>query len=171
MAIEQIIEEHGDYLLKVAYLYVKNMATAEDIVQDVFIAFYQKQEQFRREASLRTYLVKMTVNRSHDYLRSWKSKRLTLFEKITGRTTAMTPEKEILEKTVKKELVEALFTLSVAYREVLILYYFEEMSTVENAQLVHCPEATIRTRLQRARKQLATAMGDFDWEVLRHESI
>ena len=50
-------------------------------MQDVFIAFYQKQEQFRREASLRTYLVKMTVNRSHDYLRSWKSKRLTLFEK------------------------------------------------------------------------------------------
>ena len=83
----------------------------------------------------------------------------------------MTPEKEMLEKTVKKELVEALFTLSVAYREVLILYYFEEMSTVEIAQLVQCPEATIRTRLQRARKQLATAMGDFDWEVLRHESI
>lgn len=171
MAIEQIIEEHGDYLLKVAYLYVKNKATAEDIVQDVFIAFYQKQGQFRQEASLRTYLVKMTVNRSHDYLRSWKSKRLTLYEKITGRTTAMTPEKEMLEKTVKKELVEALFTLSVAYREVLILYYFEEMSTVEIAQLVHCPEATICTRLQRARKQLATAMGDFDWEVLRHESI
>lgn len=81
MDIEKIIEVHGDYLLKVAYLYVKNTATAEDIVQDVLIAFYQKQEQFRQESSLRTYLVKMTVNRSHDYLRSWKSKRLTLLEK------------------------------------------------------------------------------------------
>lgn len=81
MEIEQVITEHGDYLLKVAYLYVKNEATAEDIVQDVFIAFYQKQQQFRQESSLRTYLVKMTVNRSHDYLRSWKSKRLSLFEK------------------------------------------------------------------------------------------
>jgi len=171
MDIENIIAEHGDYLLKVAYLYVKNEATAEDIVQDVFIAFYQKQEQFRQEASLRTYLVKMTVNRSHDYLRSWKSKRLTLFEKITGRTTAVTPEKEYLAKSTKRELVEALFTLSVAYREVLILYYFEDMTTVEIAQLVSCPEATIRTRLQRARKQLATAIGDYDWEVLRHESI
>jgi DNA-directed RNA polymerase specialized sigma24 family protein len=38
--IEEIIAEHGDYLLRVAYLYVKNNATAEDIVQDVFIAFY-----------------------------------------------------------------------------------------------------------------------------------
>ncbi len=171
MAIEKIIAEHGDYLLKVAFLYVKNEATAEDIVQDVFIAFYQKQEQFRQESSLRTYLVKMTVNRSHDYLRSWKSKRLTLFEKITGRTTAVTPEKEFLAKSTKRELVEALFTLSVAYREVLMLYYFEDMTTVEIAQLVCCREATIRTRLQRARKQLATAIGDYDWEVLRHESI
>ncbi len=67
--------------------------------------------------------------------------------------------------------MDALFTLSVQYREVLILYYFEDMNTVEIAQLVRCPEATVRTRLQRARKQLATAIGDYDWEVLRHESI
>ncbi|TKI53761.1 sigma-70 family RNA polymerase sigma factor [Lysinibacillus mangiferihumi] len=171
MEIEQIIAEHGDYLLKVAYLYVKNEATAEDIVQDVFIAFYQKQQQFRQESSLRTYLVKMTVNRSHDYLRSWKSKRLSLFEKIVGRTTTITPEKELLAKSTKQELVAALFTLSVPYREVLILYYFEEMTTVDIAKLVHCPEATIRTRLQRARKQLASIIGDDDWEVLRYESI
>lgn len=171
MDIEEVIAQHGDYLLKVAYLYVKNEATAEDIVQDVFIAFYQKQGQYRQESSLRTYLVKMTVNRSHDYLRSWKSKRLTLFEKITGKTTDRTPEKEMLIKSTKRELIEALFTLSVQYREVLILYYFEDMTTVEIAQLVRCPEATVRTRLQRARKQLAVTIGDYDWEVLRHESI
>lgn len=45
--IEEIIAEHGDYLLRVAYLYVKNNSTAEDIVQDVFIAFYEKQDQYR----------------------------------------------------------------------------------------------------------------------------
>jgi len=171
MEIEQIIAEHGDYLLKVAYLYVKNEATAEDIVQDVFIAFYQKQQQFRQESSLRTYLVKMTVNRSHDYLRSWKRKRLSLFEKITGRSTTITPEKAMLAKSTKQELVEALFTLSVQYREVLILYYFEDMTTVEIAKFIRCPEATVRTRLQRARKQLATIIADEDWEVLRYESI
>jgi len=171
MEIEQIIAEHGDYLLKVAYLYVKNEATAEDIVQDVFIAFYQKQQQFRQESSLRTYLVKMTVNRSHDYLRSWKRKRLSLLDKITGRSTTITPEKAMLAKSTKQELVEALFTLSVQYREVLILYYFEDMTTVEIAKLIRCPEATVRTRLQLARKQLATIIADDDWEVLRYESI
>lgn len=77
----------------------------------------------------------------------------------------------MLAKTTKQELVTALFTLSVPYREVLILYYFEEMTTVDIAKLVRCPEATIRTRLQRARKQLASIIGDDDWEVLRYESI
>ncbi|WP_415579358.1 sigma-70 family RNA polymerase sigma factor [Filibacter tadaridae] len=169
--IEEVIDEHGDYLLRVAYLYVKNRATAEDIVQEVFIAFYEKQGQYRGEASLRTYLVKMTVNRSHDFLRSWKNKRITLFEKVTGKSTNRTPERSLLEKAEKQELVEALFTLSITYREVLILYYFQEMTTVEIAELLDCPQATIRTRLQRARKQLANRIVDYEWEELRHESI
>lgn len=169
--IEEVIAEHGDYLLRVAYLYVENRATAEDVVQDVFISFYQKQEQYRGDASLRTYLVKMTVNRSHDYLRSWTHKRIMLFEKVSGKSTTHTPEHAMVEKFEKRKLVEALFTLSVTYREVLILYYFEEMTTVDIAKLLDCPEATVRTRLRRARNQLAKRMIDYEWEELRHESI
>lgn len=169
--IEKVIAEHGDYLLRVAYLYVKNRATAEDIVQDVFISYYQKQEQYRGDASLRTYLVKMTVNRSHDYLRSWIHKRMVLFEKIKGKVINDTPERALIEKIENEELVKALFTLAISYREVLILYYFEEMTTVEIAKLLSCPEATVRTRLRRARKQLANRMIDYEWEGLDHESI
>lgn len=169
--IEEVIAKHGDYLLRVAYLYVKNRATAEDIVQEVFITFYERQEQFRGEATLRSYLVKMTVNRSHDFLRSWKHKRIILFEKITGESTNRTPERAVLEKEEKGELLEALFTLSVTYREVLILYYFDEMTTVKIAELLGCPEATIRTRLRRARLQLENRIIEYDWEELRHESI
>ena len=169
--IEEVIAKHGDYLLRVAYLYVKNMATAEDIIQDVFISFYQKQKQYRGDASLRTYLVKMTVNKSHDYLRSWTHKRINLLEIITGKSTNHTPEQAMVEKIEKQELVKALFKLSVTYREVLILYYFEEMSTVEIAKLLDCPEATVRTRLQRARKQLKNRLIDYEWEELYHESI
>ena len=163
LQIEKIISEYGDYLLRVAYLYVENSATAEDIVQDVFVAFYEKQDQFRGDASLKTYLVKMTVNRSHDYLRSWKSRRTTLYKKVISNGKSRSPERAMLEKSEKMELVEALFTLTVPYREVLILYYYEEMSTVEIAKLVNCPESTVRTRLQRARKQLGNRITDYEW--------
>lgn len=169
--IEEVIADHGDYLLRVAYLYVKNRTTAEDIVQDVFISFYQKQQQYRGEASLRTYLVKMTVNQSHDHLRSWSHRRIMLFEKVTRKSTNRTPEHAMVENSEKEELVKALFKLSIGYREVLILYYFEEMTTVEIAKLLDCPEATVRTRLRRARKQLAKILIDYEWEELRHESI
>lgn len=166
--IERIIEEYGDYLLRVAYLYVKNEATAEDIVQDVFINFYEK-KQYRGDASLKTYLVRMTVNRCHDHLRSWRHKRVVLFEKVTGRHTSETPEQKLVKKIEKRDLVEVLFTLSLTYREIIILYYYEEMSTVAIAKLLNCPESTVRTRLQRARKQLKNRMIDYEWEEIRHE--
>ncbi|HWL25298.1 MAG TPA: sigma-70 family RNA polymerase sigma factor, partial [Ureibacillus sp.] len=69
---QQIMHEHTDYLLKLAYLYVKDWPTAEDIVQDVFITFYQKFEQFEERSSLKTYLSKITVNKCKDYLKSWR---------------------------------------------------------------------------------------------------
>ena len=168
--MERIIDEYGDYLKRVAYLYVKNEATAEDLVQDVFISFYEKQARYRQESSLKTYLVRMTVNRCHDYLRSWKHRRVVLFEKVTGKQNHMTPERQLIEAAEKRNLVDVLFTLSLTYREVLILYYYEEMSTVDIARVLNCPESTIRTRLQRARKQLKNRMIDVEWEVFPDES-
>ncbi|WP_233505437.1 sigma-70 family RNA polymerase sigma factor [Sporosarcina sp. BI001-red] len=154
MNIEQVMGNYGDYLLRVAYVYVKNQSTAEDIVQDVLIRYYQRSDQFREESSLKTYLVKMTVNRSHDYLRSWTHKRLLLKEKIVGNKTKDTPEGRLIEQETTESVLTALLSMKMIYREVLVLYYYEESSTVDIADILSCPEATVRTRLQRARLQL-----------------
>lgn len=151
VTIEQVIDEYGDYLLRVAYVYVKNQSTAEDIVQDVLIRYYQRSDQFREESSLKTYLVKMTVNRSHDFLRSWAHKRILLKERIKGKHTSKTPEGYMIEYENSQTVLTALLSMKLIYREVLVLYYYEEYSTVEIADILCCPEATVRTRLQRAR--------------------
>ena len=168
-SIEQVIEAYGDYLLRVAYVYVKNKETAEDIVQEVFITYYEKHAQFRYESSLKTYLVKMTVNRCHDYLRSWRHKRIVLFEKVTGKQTNETPEKVYVEQVQQTNLLAVLLTLSLPYREVIVLYYYEELSTVAIAKMLNCSESTIRSRLQRARRQLKNRMNADDWEAFSHE--
>lgn len=152
--IEQVIDDYADYLLRVAYVYVKNQSTAEDIVQDVFIRYHQRSEQFREESSLKTYLVKITVNRCHDYLRSWTYRRISLKEKIKGNPTEKTPERNLIENENSQTVLTALISLKLIYREVLVLYYYEDYSTVEIAEILTCPEATVRTRLQRARMQL-----------------
>src|SRR5699024_1807053 len=168
-SIEQVIEAYGDYLLRVAYVYVKNKETAEDIVQEVFITYYEKHAQFRHESSLKTYLVKMTVNRCHDYLRSWRHKRIVLFEKVTGKQTNETPEKVYVEQVEQTNLLAVLLTLSLPYREVIVLYYYEELSTVAIAKMLNCSESTIRSRLQRARRQLKNRMNADNWEAFSHE--
>lgn len=168
-SIEAVIDAHGDYLLRVAYVYVKNQASAEDIVQEVFIAYYEKQAQFRHEASLRTYLVRITVNRCHDYVRSWRYKRIVLFDKVTGRQSYETPEKIYMDQVVQTDLLTTVLTLSLPYREVIMLYYYQELSTVEIAGLLGCPESTIRSRLQRARRQLKKQLQADERKELSHE--
>lgn len=150
--IDQIIEEHSRYLVRIAYLYVKNWSTAEDIVQEVFVTYFQKSDQFRKEASLKTYLTKMTANRAKDYLRSWKHKKDVLFETIF--TTTKGVEEMVLEQEQIASLERNLFQLPLKYREPLILFYYDEQSIAEIAAYLQLNENTVKTRLRRAKQQL-----------------
>ncbi|MGG2056118.1 sigma-70 family RNA polymerase sigma factor [Lysinibacillus pakistanensis] len=161
-----IMDEHGEYCLRVAYLYVKDWAVAEEIVQDVFFAYYCQQERFEQRSSLKTYLVKITVHKSHDHLRSWKNKRHMLLEKLHIGVSKRTPEKELVEKDNRRILTTALFELPIAYREVLILYYYQELKIREIAEILASTENTVKTRLRRARQKLQEKLDRNDWEVL-----
>jgi len=161
-----IMDEHGEYCLRVAYLYVKDWAVAEEIVQDVFFAYYRQQDRFEQRSSLKTYIVKITVHKSHDHLRSWKNKRHMLLERLHIGVSKRTPEKELVEKDNRRILTTALFELPIAYREVLILYYYQELKIREIAEILASTENTIKTRLRRARQKLQEKLDRNDWEVL-----
>ena len=60
MDLEQMMNEYGDYCFRIAYLYVKDYGAAEEIVQDVFVDLYTKQ-QYKGLSSIKTFLVKMTI--------------------------------------------------------------------------------------------------------------
>lgn len=166
-----IMDEHGEYCLRVAYLYVKDWAIAEEIVQDVFFAYYRQQECFEQRSSLKTYLVKITVHKCHDFLRSWKNKRHNLLEKLHIGMSKRTPEKELLEKDDRRILTTALFELPLHYREVLILYYYQELKIREIAEILASTENTVKTRLRRARQMLQEKLDKNDWEVLRDDIL
>lgn len=153
MEIEHIIHTYGDYLYRVAFIYTKDKSAAEEVVQDVFFNFYRKQSQFKGDATLKTYLIKMTINRSYDYLRSWKNKRLVLMGKITGKSS-VTTEQLLLTMEMRGEITQAVLELPVKYREIIVLYYYEEFSIKEIARLTDVAESTIKSRLQRARSKL-----------------
>ena len=161
--INQIIDEHSRYLVRIAYLYVKNWATAEDVVQEVFVTYFQKSDQFRNEASLKTYLTKMTANRAKDYLRSWKHKKDVLFDTIF--VSSKGAEEAVLEQERLATLEENLFRLPLKYREPLILFYYDEQSIAEIANYMQLNENTVKTRLRRAKQQLKEFFEEEEGEV------
>ena len=164
---QEVMQEYTDYLLRLAYLYVKDWSATEDIVQDVFLKFYQNFEQFEERSSLKTYLAKMTINKSKDYLKSWRYRKQILTNSFSSLTKR--ERNQIIEHDEKLELADAVLQLPLKYREVVIYYYFEELSVLEVAQILWISDNTVKTRLRKARVLLKNQLKHNQWEVLMNE--
>lgn len=161
MDIEAVMQEHTKHLLRLAYFYTKNHQIAEDIVQDVFIAFYHSD--YEEDGKMRAYLSRMTINKSKDYFKSWHYKKTQLYDFFEQKAK---PRKDTL--VMKDEQVtigEAILSLKLIYREPLILYYYEELTLLEISNVLKLPINTVKTRLKRAKEQLKPMLED-EWEVL-----
>ncbi|WP_339195589.1 sigma-70 family RNA polymerase sigma factor [Solibacillus sp. FSL R5-0449] len=164
MELEVFIRTHGEELLRLSYTYVKNKEMAEDIVQDVLLKAYEQRGQFRGDASYRTYLYRMTINRSYDYLRSWSYKNTILTNKIQeifkGTKSA---EQHVLERSENLLLGNAVLELPIKYREIIILYYYKELKIDEIAHLLSISDNTVKTRLRRGREKLKEQLKGGEW--------
>ena len=162
--IEELIHTYSDYLYRIAFIYTKDEKVAEEVVQDVLLKFYQTKDRYDGRASMKTYLTKMTINRSYDYLRSWKHRTFSLFEQFTGTTKGA--DQQVLQNEERGEITAAVLKLPVKYREILLLYYYEDLQVNDIAEFLHVPVSTVKTRLQRGRERLKQTLPKQQWEVL-----
>jgi len=166
--LERIMEQHTERLIRLAFYYVRDLQSAEDIVQDVFIKFYDNQQNYEERGELKAYLSKLVSNRSKDYLRSWTYRKIQVQQRIFPQQTVM--RRDMLVKQDEQTLVEnAILALPLKQREILIYYYFEEMPVMKIAELLSIPESTVKTRLRRGRALLKLQLQHVEWEVLLHE--
>lgn len=151
---EALVEQHGDYILRLCYTYTKDWQIAEELTQDTFLRFYRAASKFRGEANERTYLYRIAVNRCKSYLATWRYKQL-FFGKLTRRIEAPERVAQIVEDADEKRALYAqIEKLAVKYREVLVLFHYMDISTKEIASVLGVSENTVKTRLRRARVQL-----------------
>ncbi|MYL51319.1 sigma-70 family RNA polymerase sigma factor [Halobacillus litoralis] len=155
--LEEWIQEYGHDLKWLAYSYVKDYAIAEDITQETFIKAYQKYASFKKESTIKTWLYKITINLCKDHLKSSYMKRVVkkgteLFRSIPS--TKETPEEFVLQQDEDETLLAHVLKLEDKYREIIILYYFEEFDINELANVLNTSPNTIKTRLRRARQLL-----------------
>lgn len=156
MTEEQFEQKYNRYsqdLFNVAYGYTRCVQDAEDIVQNVFIKLLQYEKTFNTTNDEKYWLIRVTINESINFVKSSYKKKIILNEEIVRLTSDQ--NKENNDKEILKYFVDM---LPEKYKVVVILYYYENMKTVEISNLLKISEVAIRKRLERAREILKKKM-------------
>lgn len=148
--MEQIYDKYSLMVYRTAFAYFKNKADAEDVVSEVFIKYFTSESNFNNEQHEKAWLIRVTVNRCKDILRSFRVKKTVPLEEAA----------EICETFEEKAVYKAVMELPKKYSLVIHLYYFEGYTTKEIAQICNKNDQTIRTWLSRARKMLKKSLGE-----------
>jgi RNA polymerase sigma-70 factor, ECF subfamily len=155
--LEEAMNQFGKEVLFIAYSYVKDYRVAEDIAQEVFIRFYQRYDSFRNESSLKTWIIRIAINQSKDHLKKWETRKLLFTNKLNEMLhefTGIDPQSRAIHKETSRELHMKLLSLPVKYREVLFLFYYEELKISEIAGCLEIKLNTAKTRLKTGKEKL-----------------
>ena len=153
--LESMMRTYGNDVLRTAYMYVKDIHTAEDIFQEVFIKADRNKENFRGESSVKTWLIRITVNACKDYLKSAYNRRVTPLQEF--QENALMSENDfdgIERKETQQEVRNAVMSLPEAHRDVVLCVYFQGMTVPEAAKALGLAEGTVKSRLSRAKDKL-----------------
>lgn len=152
--LSQLIQVYATDLKRIAYLYVNDMAECEDIIQEVFIACYQNLSNYRHEASYKTWLIRITINKCKDHKKRWSVKNLLYKSDVLPVKTINSAEEQYFQGLHSNEIIKQISLLSVKHKEVLILYYYQDMSMSEISEVLGIKLNTVKSRLLRGKEVL-----------------
>lgn len=162
-AFDQAIRDYYPLITRrVGYL-LTQPGDVDDVVQEVFLRAIERHGQFRGESSLETWLSRIAVNCCRIHWRRQRLSRMMPFrwgrDRHASANNDPAPASDFDERHVRVR--QAVKRLPAAYREVIILYYLEEMSCHQVAQLLNLRQEAVRQRLVRARKRLHSFLQDW----------
>jgi RNA polymerase sigma-70 factor, ECF subfamily len=158
-ALGEVYDQHHEAVRAFANRLVGDIAVAEDLVHEAFVALPRVIKRFQGESTLRSFLTGVVINHARHHVRS-ASRRRALLTKV-GREPAPesgSPESSAVGQAFLQALNRALDSLPLEQRVAFVLCDVEERTSGEAAELAGAPEATMRTRLFHARKKLRAAL-------------
>ena len=141
----EVYEAYVDDIYRLCFSFMKNHMDAEDAVQETFLKYYHSKKCFVTPQHLKAWLIVTASNHCKDMLKQWWRKR-----KSIDSCDYLAEE----QKPQADEMMELVMQLPEKYKTSVYLYYYEGYNSKEIARLLHKPDSTIRTYLQKARKIL-----------------
>lgn len=160
-AFEEIVRTYLPRVLAVAQNLVGRAGDAEDVAQEVFFKVHQKLANFREEASLYTWLYRVTVNTATDFMKRRSHRPLGQVEELDNlpvQDSGDTPLAAVARADLAREVREAIQEVPGAFRTVLVLREIEQLTYEEIAKTMKCSIGTVESRLFRARARLKSIL-------------
>ena len=154
-----LYDEHSRPIYYLALRFLGDPQKAEDATHDVFLKAFRRLDQFRGEASIRTWLYRIAINHCQNLCQSWHNRHVhansddAVWEQTAARTDS--PLRVLETKELGQRIQKTLDALSDEYRLLLLLVADEELSYEEIAALVGQSADAVRGKLHRARKAFA----------------
>lgn len=149
MRFEGWFSKYADAILRICFIYLRDASQAQDAMQDTFLKAWRAMEQCPAEAGERAWLMRIAINTCHDYHRSKWFRHIDMrrsLEEMPQHVTAVLPEDHAL-------LMEVC-ALPEKYKQVLLLYYYQEMTLAEVAESLAISLSMVHKRLVKARELL-----------------
>lgn len=156
---EQLYIQNKDNIFRICFLYLKDYQLAEDATQETFCRAFRKRNLFRKKSDIKTWITSIAINICKNMIKK-KSYAETATEESTFINIPCT-EVNIDEKLT---LSTAVAQLPVALREVILLYYYQEITQKEIAKILKIPETTVAYRLRTAKEKLRAILKEDYYE-------
>lgn len=156
---EGLVEDYMDRIYNLCYYMTGEPEAARDLTQESFLRAYKALDKFRGESSYYTWLYKIALNRCRTYLKKKGRERNISLDELedSGWDPSEDPPDNMLEIVLVRK---ALASLASEHREILLLFYFDELRYEEIAEALDIPMGTVKSRLARAKSALKEAMGN-----------
>lgn len=155
MDMEKLIDLYGNDLLRLCYLYLHDLQLAEDAVQETYIKVFRGYEKFQGKCREKTWITRIAINVCKSYLRSpWEQKIFYGDIEAVWGENGKQQEMEMKDDTV----IRAIYQLRPKYKEVILLFYYQELKVAEIAQILGISVSAVTVRLTRAREQLKNSL-------------
>ncbi|HPE85964.1 MAG: sigma-70 family RNA polymerase sigma factor [Bacteroidales bacterium] len=155
-SFEMIMNRHKAKVAAVIFGMISDTDSAEDIGQEVFIRFFKTIGNFKGDAELSTYLIRIAINLSINELNRNRKRALVPLEKMsTAETAGISDGNDSSENNELKEVLDkAIHLLDPKYKKVIVLRLVNGYSTKETAEILNLPMGTVLSRLARGQKKL-----------------
>lgn len=143
LALQQLLKLEKEKLYRMAYTYVKNEEEALEIFQQTVLQAIESVHQVKKPMYFSTWLTRICINKALMVLK--KKKKLILMDEIKERRA----EAEAVDIAEQMDVADALDLLPEKYKTALMLRFYQDFTVKQIANVMDCPEGTVKTSLHR----------------------